>query len=210
MSDPILQIEDPVKEEKPKKNSLKKEILGWVLSFLAAFLAFIIIKTFIFTPVRVQGSSMADTIQDKEFLFATSYDYWIGDPQRGDVVICHYPNRSYQFLKFITLPQSFVKRVVGLPGDTIEIVYDELARKNTVLINHLPLEEEYLSPSRNQNYKPMKAVTLEEDQYFVIGDNRDNSNDSRNLSLVGPIRKKDIVAHVRFVLFPFKQIRAIH
>ena len=180
--------------------NIKKEILSWVLTIAAAVIAALLIRTFIFEPVRVDGSSMADTLHDKEMVFVTKFDYLFGDPSRQDVVICHYPNRS----------EYFVKRLIGLPGDTIEIKEDSTTAQKVVFINGEPLDEPYLNPKRNASRATMEALTLGEDEYFVMGDNRDNSSDSRNIGLVGPISRKAIIGHVRFVFFPFNQWRGIH
>lgn len=195
--------------QKPPVN-IKKEVLSWLLHFAAAILLVFVIQTFIFVPVRVEGSSMADTLHDDEFLFATRYDYLLGDPQRQDVVICHYPNRTRKVLGgLFTMPENFVKRIIGMPGDTIEIKYDLTKEQNIVYINGQPLNEPYLTAENNKRLYPMEPVVLGEDEYFVIGDNRDNSNDSRNLQKVGSINRKDIVSHVRFVFFPFNQWRTV-
>ncbi|NLB90669.1 MAG: signal peptidase I, partial [Clostridiales bacterium] len=143
---------------------------------------------------------MADTLHDKEMVFVTKFDYLFAEPQRQDVVICHYPDRR----------EYFVKRLIGLPGDVIDIRHDLQSKENVVFINDVPLQEPYLTPTRNtMAFKAMDSITLGEDEYFVMGDNRDNSNDSRNLSVVGPISRKSIVGHVRFVFFPFNAWRGI-
>lgn len=184
--------------QKPPVN-VKKEILSWIFTIAAAVIAALLIRTFVFEPVRVDGSSMADTLHDKEMVFVTKFDYLFGDPSRQDVVICHYPDRK----------EYFVKRLIGLPGDTIEIKYDLSTAQKVVFINGEPLDEPYLTPERNTRLSLMEPITLGEDEYFVMGDNRDNSNDSRNLDDVGPISRKAIVGHVRFVFFPFNQWRTI-
>lgn len=180
------------KKEKEKK-TLKQEIISWVVTLATAIVLALVIRTFIFEPIRVDGSSMADTLHDGEITFTFKTGYLFNDPQRQDVVICRYPNRS----------EYFVKRVMGIPGDTIAIL------GNTVYINGQAVEEPYLTPERNRYDHTMKAVTLGENEYFVMGDNRDNSNDSRNLTSVGPITRDMIVGHVTCVLFPFNAIRGV-
>ena len=180
------------KEEKPKK-SLKQEIISWVVTLATAIVLALVIRTFIFEPIRVDGSSMADTLHNGEITFAFKTGYLFNDPQRQDVVICRYPNRK----------EYFVKRVMGIPGDTIAIL------GTTVYINGQPVEEPYLTAQRNRFDHTMLPITLGENEYFVMGDNRDNSNDSRNLSKVGPIARDMIVGHVKCVLFPFDAIRGV-
>lgn len=181
------------KKNKPKK-TLKQEIISWVVTIVTAVVLALVIRTFIFEPVSVQGSSMADTLHNGEITFTFKTGYLFNAPQRQDVVICHYPNRK----------ENFVKRIIGVPGDTVAIV------GTTVYINGQPLEEPYLNPERNRYDHTMMPVTLGENEYFVMGDNRDNSNDSRNLSQVGPITRDMIVGHVTCVLFPFNQIRGVN
>ena len=81
------------KKEKPKK-SVKQEIFEWVMVFVVAAALAFVVRTFIFEPVRVDGSSMLNTLTDGDFMIATKYDYLMGDPERFDVVICDYPNTN--------------------------------------------------------------------------------------------------------------------
>lgn len=198
-------------EAMPKKESfLKKktksgktvghEIVSWVLTIAVAVAAALLIRTFIFEPVRVDGQSMCDTLQNGEIMFTTKYDYIFGDgPQVGDIVICNYPGRGNT---------KFVKRLIGLPGDSIKIVDHVVYRKAAGTDHFVALDEDYLTPSRNDgsHYANMSVVTLGEDEYFVMGDNRDNSNDSR---AQGPITRDMILGHVRFVFFPFSAVRTV-
>lgn len=180
-----------------KKKSVMKEILSWVLTLGSAVVIALLIRTFLFEPIRVDGESMCDTLQNNEIMFVTKPEYLFGEPQRGNVVICKYPGRT----------ENFVKRLMAVPGDTIEV------RENVVYVNGEPLDETYLTPSRNKNGFTMAAMTLGDDQYFVMGDNRDNSHDSRNYygwDKPATLTRSQIVGHVRFVAFPFNKIRGIN
>ncbi len=180
------------KKEKVKKPvDIKKEILSWILTLGAAVIIAMVIRTFVFEPVKVDGGSMLDTLSNGEIMFVTKPEYIWGNPARDDVIICHYPNRT----------EYFVKRVIAIPGDTIEI------KGTDVFVNDALVDESFLSVNRNRYDHTMAKTTLGEDEYFVMGDNRDNSNDSR---AVGPLHRDQIVGHVRYVLFPFSQIRAIN
>lgn len=184
----------PGKEKKPV--NVKKEILSWILTIAVAVAAALLIRTFLFEPIRVDGESMCDTLQNGEIMLVTKPEYLTGDPQRGDVVICKYPGRT----------ENFVKRVMGIPGDVIEI------RSNVVYRNGEALDEPYLTPERNDNGFSMAPFTLGEDEYFVMGDNRDNSHDSRNYYGAGrpaAISRKDIVGRVRFVMWPLGHARGV-
>ena len=184
----------PGKEKKPL--NVKKEILSWILTIAVAVAAALLIRTFLFEPIRVDGESMCDTLQDGEIMLVTKPEYLFGDPQRGDVVICKYTGRT----------ENFVKRVMGIPGDVIEI------RSNVVYRNGEALDEPYLTPERNDNGFSMAPFTLGEDEYFVMGDNRDNSHDSRNYYdyfTPAALTRDMIIGHVRCVVFPFSDIRTI-
>lgn len=177
--------------EQDKGNNLKKgwkkELKEWIVALVVAVVVAVIIRTFIFEPVRVSGESMRETLQNNEIMLVTKYDYWLGKPSRFDVITCHYPNRK----------DSFVKRIVGVPGDTISMVNGKLT------VNGIEYEEEYIV------HRPLyefNDFTLGEDQYFVLGDNRPNSNDSH---IIGPINRNQIIGHVRVVVYPFNAIRTI-
>ncbi len=184
--------------QKPKK-SVGREIFEWGMTILAALAIALVIRTFLFEPVKVDGHSMDTTLADGEIMLVTKTEYTslnlfgnrykiFGDPQRFDVVICHYPDRG---------GTNFVKRVVGLPGDTIEITGGYL------YVNGVKYEEEYLTYRPNYT---MAAYTVPEGYYFVLGDNRSNSNDSH---IIGPIAREMIVGHVRQVVFPFSDWRKV-
>jgi signal peptidase I len=181
---------------KPKKDA-KKEMISWILTIVTAVVAAFLIRTFLFEPIRVDGESMTDTLLDKELVFVTKPEYYLGSPSRQDVIICKYPGRHNQY---------FVKRLIALPGDTVEIKYDRQTGTNTLYVNGEAVDEPYLTPERNNSNNAMAPLTLGPDEYFVMGDNRDNSNDSR---YIGPISRSEIIGHVRFVFFPFNEMRNI-
>ncbi len=185
-------------KSKPKKDP-KKELISWILTIVTAVAAAFLIRTFLFEPIRVDGDSMSDTLHDKELVFVTKPEYYLGTPSRQDVIICKYPGRHNQY---------FVKRLIALPGDTVEIKFDRMNGTNTLYVNGEAVSEPFLAPERNNSNNAMPPITLGEDEYFVMGDNRDNSNDSR-YSGVGPISRSQIIGHVRFVFFPFNNIRGI-
>ena len=191
------ETEEETKKGKGKKPvNVKKEILSWILTLGAAVVIALVIRTFLFEPVRVDGHSMDDTLANGEIMFVTKPEYLAGEPQHGDVVICHYPGRG---------KTNFVKRVIGVPGDTLMFVDNVLLRNGEVV------EEDYLTPSRNRNGFSMRPITLGENEYFVCGDNRDNSHDCRNLTNGTPeaIARDMIVGHVRYVVYPFSDARSI-
>lgn len=177
-----------------KKKMIIKETISWILTLGSAVIIALCIRGFVFEPVIVDGSSMLDTLHDRELMFVTKYDYIFGEPESGDVIICKYPEST----------KNYVKRLVGLPGDTIEI------KSNTVYRNGVALNETYLTPERNDSpfYANMAARVLGEDEYFVMGDNRDNSRDSRSSS-VDTLTRSQVKGHVRFIFFPLDMVRSI-
>lgn len=175
------------KKEKVKKTP-KQELMEWIVTIAAALAIAFVIRTFLFEPVRVEGGSMSNTLLNGEIMFVTKPEYLSGDPERFDVVICHYPDRGNT---------NFVKRVVGLPGDTVEI------KDGYLYVNGEKYEEDYLTYRPNYT---MNAYTVPDGMYFVLGDNRSNSNDSH---LIGPISRDMIIGHVRYVFWPLDSWRAI-
>ncbi len=175
-------------KESEKKKSVGREIFEWVMVVIVAVAAALLIRTFIFEPVRVDGNSMQSTLHDNEYMIVTKYQYLFSDPERFDVVICRYPGRGNT---------NFVKRVVGIPGDTIEV------RNQMLYVNGEAIEEDYIDHKPDYNYGP---VTVEEGHYFVLGDNRSNSNDSH---IIGQLERNQIVGQVRLVAWPFSDIRTI-
>lgn len=175
-------------EPVPDKKSLGREIFEWVMVIVVAVAAALVIRTFIFEPVRVEGSSMMSTLHDNEYMIVTKYQYLLDDPERFDVVICRYPGRQ---------ATNFVKRIVGLPGDTVAV------RQGVLYVNGKAVEEPYID-------EPMRAdmpdTVVEEGHYFVMGDNRNNSNDSRS---VGQLTRKQIRGQVRIVAWPFSEFRMV-
>ena len=140
-------------------------------------------------PVRVDGSSMLNTLEDSEFMIATKFDYLMGDPERFDIVICDYPNTDDGMYR--------VKRVIGLPGETI------LLRKGELYVNGEHIEQQFDMTPNETDFGPL---TVPEGKYFVMGDNRNNSKDSRQ---VGALERKMIKGHVRCVVFPLNKARIL-
>ncbi len=173
-----------------KKKTMGREIFEWVLVVVVAVVAALVIRTFIFEPVRVDGESMLYTLHDKEYMIVTKYDYLFSDPERFDVVICHYPDRGNT---------NFVKRVVGIPGDTLAV------HDGYLYVNGEKMPEEYIV--NRPNYE-MEDQVIKEGHYFVMGDNRSHSNDS-HVGSVGQLERGQIVGHVRIVAWPFSEFRTI-
>ena len=183
-----MQTETKAPDKKEKK-TLGAEILDWVKTIAIALAVAFIIRTFVVSFVHVSGNSMLETLKDGDIMLVSMFDRYIGEYERGEVVICNYPNaKGYR-----------VKRVVGLPGDTVEV------RDKVTYVNGEAVEEPFVEHPARTNYGP---ITLEEGEYFLMGDNRASSKDSRH-SDVGPIAEKEIVGVVRAVIYPFNAIRMV-
>ncbi len=189
-----------------QKKGWKKELREWIMAIAVALMIVFFIRSFLFQIIRVDGKSMYDTLDNGERLFVTVYDVKFGTVERGDIVICHYPNRGNT---------NFVKRVVAIPGDTLyckdgvtHVVYEAADESGKVVT-----VDEMLDENNQYNYfigtrGDYNNFKLGEDQYFMVGDNRYNSHDSR-AGDVGPIDIDMIVGHVRSVIWPISSIRSV-
>ncbi len=148
------------------------------------------IRAFLFEPIRVIGESMTPTLADGEHMFVEKVSYWLHAPERGDIIICFYPGYT----------ESCVKRVIGLPGETVEV------REGKVYINDAPLDEaDYWAGTI---FADSPKVSVPDNSVFVMGDNRNGSKDSRN-STVGAIPYTEIVGKVQAVIWPFDQMELV-
>lgn len=155
-----------------------------LVTFIIALAIALFLRLFVFELVRVEGPSMQPTLEDNELLFVEKVSKLFGDPARYDIVICHYDDTS----------TNYVKRVIGLPGETIAIV------DGKPTINGQPLDDDLYGVGLKPH--DMAPVTIPDDCVFVMGDNRANSKDSVS---IGPIQKKYLVGHAALVVWPFSQ-----
>ena len=203
------QANETVDRAAARKAKVLKEIKEWVVALVVAVLVVVVIQSFLFRIIRVDGHSMDTTLADGERLFVTVADIRFGPIERNSVVICHYPNRGWTY---------FVKRCVAIPGDTVyrenevtHVVYEQDGQ----MIDE-PLDERYALYYPEGSPDDYEPYVLGEDEYFVVGDNRYNSHDSRDWKDgdesmdVGPISKSKIVGRVREVIWPLSNIRPVH
>ncbi|MFZ2803963.1 MAG: signal peptidase I [Patescibacteria group bacterium] len=170
----------------------KKVLLGFVFELvqvLAISLAIIIpVRYFLIQPFYVKGASMEPNFYDHEYLIIDELSFRFHQPQRGDIIVFRYPVDPKQF---------FIKRVIGLPGETVEIANGQVKIYNTAHPNGVVLDEtSYLT----QDYTATtRTVTLKSDEYFVLGDNRIESLDSRYF---GPVNQSLIIGRVWLRAWP--------
>ena len=172
-------------EEEKKQHS---EAIEWLKSIVFAVIIALLIKTFLFDFVLVQGSSMYPTLENNDRLVLNKIEYLIGEPDYGDIVV----------LK-ATETEDYVKRVIAKGGDTIAI------KDQVVYLNGVALTEDYIN---TDPYDDFDEVTVPEGCYFVMGDNRANSSDSR-YTTVGFVEKERIKGHVIFRFWPFSDFGTV-
>ncbi len=164
-------------------HSLRGEIRVWTRDLLIAIGLALVIIVFLYQPVKVEGTSMAPLLSDQERIFINKFVYRFEPIQRGDVVVFWYP---------LDHSKSFIKRVVGLPGETVEI------RQGTVYVDGKIVPEPYV-PAQYEDLSDFGPKHVDKDNYFVMGDHRISSNDSR---VFGPVPIQYIYGRAVFAYWP--------
>jgi len=167
--------------------------LSWFRDLFLSVLIAIVVILFLYQPVKVEGTSMMPSLQNDERIFINKFVYRFGisDIGRGDTVVFLYPGDP---------TKSYIKRVIGVPGDSVEIV------DGTVVVNGQPLSEPYVAEDFRDNL-PMARKTVPADQYFVLGDHRSSSNDSRSW---GWVPRQYIYGKAVFVYWPLENLGTVH
>ncbi|MFA6797285.1 MAG: signal peptidase I [Candidatus Paceibacterota bacterium] len=187
------------------KNFLKEVISVVFLSLIIV----IPIRIFIAQPFVVSGKSMNKTFEDKNYLIVDEISYRFNDPQRGDVIVFKVPTKGLELSHYDTNKTVyFIKRIIGLPGETVEILGDKVKIYNEKNPEGITLTEPYanidkLSPNSNTFSNMNETIKLKESEYFVMGDNRHDSSDSR---FWGVLPEKNIKGRALVRLFPFTKI----
>ncbi len=166
----------------------KDEFVAWVKTLASAAVYATLIVTFGFQVARVEGQSMAPTLADQDRLIVNKLAYRLADPQRGDIVMLYYP---------INPDKSFVKRVIAESGDQVRIV------DGRVYVNDVPLRDDYVPPEY-RSHDDWGPQVIREGYYFVMGDHRNNSSDSRHW---GEVPKKYIIGKVQLRWWPVPNAR---
>ena len=174
---------EPVVPEGMRKNSIGLGL--WLRDLFISVAASVLIITFLYQPVRVEGTSMLPRLEDSDRLFINKFVYHISAIERGDVVVFHYPRDP---------EKSYIKRVIGLPGDRLWIAQGQ------VWLNGKPLEEIYV-PEVYRDTRSMADMIVPPDTYFMMGDHRSISSDSREF---GPVERSLIYGKAVFIYWPAK------
>lgn len=175
-------------------NKVIKEVLSTVIYLGVVFLLTFLFITFVMQRTEVSGNSMNPTLIDRDSLLIEKVTYRFGDAKRFDIVVFPYRYGNDEY---------FIKRVIGLPGETVRI-----DTEGNIYINEVKLNENYGAEVILDPGIAVNGVTLGENEYFVMGDNRNHSMDSRDPS-VGNINKKDILGHAFVRVYPFSSIGGI-
>lgn len=182
---PVEQDEDIKHDQKSNKD----EILSWVKVIVSALLIAIVLRTFVFQMALVNQISMDPTLHEGQMLVISKFNYFVGDPERGHIIV----------LKDEVENKLLIKRIIGLPGEVVQL------KDGKVYINSKEIPDYTSFPT----YAYTKEEwTLPEGEYFVLGDNREHSRDSR-LEDVGLVDRNNIVGRAVFRIWPFNKLGAL-
>ena len=171
-----------------------KEIISTILYILAVLLGTYLLITFVGQRTSVSGSSMEPTLSNNDQLILDKISYRFSEPKRFDIIVFPFQYKENTY---------YVKRVIGLPGETVQIDLE-----GNIYINGEILEEDYGKEKINFPGLAVEPITLGDDEYFVMGDNRNNSSDSRD-PVVGNIHRSEIIGKAWMRIWPLDQIGLI-
>lgn len=175
--------------EPPRRPSYALAAISWARDLFVSVLIAIVIILFLYQPVKVEGTSMMPSLVDQERIFINKFVYRFGisDIARGDTVVFWYPGDP---------TKSYIKRIIGMPGDKVQVV------EGTVFVNGQALDEPYV-PSEYRDQVSMALTKVPQDEFFVLGDHRSSSNDSRSW---GTVPRKFIYGKAVFVYWPLDRL----
>jgi signal peptidase I len=194
MSEPTPETHADLPEIAPTRiRPLLLSLATWLRDLMLSCLIAVLVILFLYRPVKVEGTSMMPSLFDQERLFINqfTYKFGIGEIQRGDTVVFWFPKDP---------TKSYIKRVIGLPGDTVAV------KDGLVYVNNNRLDERYVPP-QYRDYDSHPPVHVGPDEYFVLGDHRVSSNDSRAWGLVP---RSYIYGKAVFVFWPLEHLGAVH
>jgi signal peptidase I len=185
---------DPTPVAEPARKPGRVRQASFFRDLLLSLIIAAVVILFIYQPVEVEGYSMMPNLVDRERIFINKFTYRFGleKIERGDLVVFYPP---------VDRGKSFIKRVIGLPGDDI------LIRNGTVYVNGKPLQEEYVPSAFRDDYSAPRTIRVPHDHYYVMGDHRKSSYDSRSM---GVIRREDIYGKAVFVYWPLDKLGPVH
>ena len=170
-----------------------REALGWIIYILVVVCATYLIVTYVGQRTKVSGDSMQATLQDGDNLIVDKISYRFRDPKRFEIIVFPYRYAEDTY---------YIKRIIGLPGETVQII------DGYVYINGEQLDENYGLEVMNSAGNAASPITLGEDEYFVLGDNRNRSADSRESS-VGVLHRDELIGRAWVRIWPLKSIGVV-
>ena len=182
---------DPTQEKEISVDppSLGQEVRGWVRDISLTAVTAILIVIFVVQPVKVEGTSMEPRLEPQDRIFVNKFVYYFLEVERADIVVFWYPKDQ---------TKSFIKRIIGLPGETVEL------RSGVVYLNGAELSEPYLPTEPDYRSHPLQVVPPH--HYFVLGDHRTSSNDSRDW---GFVPEQNIFGEAVFRYWPLSRLGSI-
>lgn len=181
--------------ESSSKKSFFREAAGWVLYILIILALTYFVITFIGQRTKVDGHSMEPTLSHGDNLIVDKLSYRFKDPSRYDIIIFPYQHAENVY---------YIKRIIGLPGETVQVKED-----GCVYINGEKLGEHYGAEPMEHGGIASEPLVLKEDEYFVLGDNRNHSSDSRD-PMVGVLHRKDLIGKAWVRIYPFNRLGVIN
>lgn len=196
MSEEIVQQQTPIPEAESGVSEFGRFVWELVKVFVISMIIVLLVRYFIAQPFIVSGSSMEPNFYNGQYLVINEIGYTFGAPQRGDIIVFKYPKDTSQY---------FIKRIIGLPGERVDIQDNKVIVFNSAHPNGFALDESYL-PKTDLTFADgqFNNVTVGNSEYFVLGDNRMASSDSR---FWGTVPKNDIVGKVWLRAFPFQSFK---
>lgn len=178
----------------------KNELWEWTKALIIAVLLATVIRTFLFAPIVVDGSSMMPTLHNQDRMIVSKFSYKIGEPERFDIIVFHAPEGK-----------DYIKRIIGLPGDTVEY------KDDTLFVNGKSYEEDYLDTYKQELIdgpltepftieEKTGKKTVPEGHLFVMGDNRRYSKDSRH---IGTVPMEKVLGKTSILYWPIKDMQII-
>jgi len=185
--DPVIAPEPVLAPEIAPKSAGIFNALSWIRDLFFSVLIAVILIVFIYQPVKVEGTSMMPSLTDQERIFINKFTYRFGTIERGDMVVFWFP---------LDKTKSYIKRIIGLPGDKV------LVENGAVIVNGKPLDETYV-PDEYRDHNSYPEVEVEPGHYYVLGDHRSSSNDSRSW---GTVDRDFIYGKAVFVYWPLAKM----
>lgn len=175
------------KQKTPKKRGILRTIISFLICIVIAFAVAVFITKFVANHTTVDGTSMEPALHDGDNLIVEKLSYMMGEPQRFDVIVFRHTEST-----------NYIKRIIGLPGEKVRI------EEGKIYINEAPIYDTYGDGTMEDGGIAEETITLGSDEYFVLGDNRDGSEDSRDEN-VGPVKADQIIGRAWLRVTPFEQ-----